>query len=102
MDTRKHLRECRARIKALPLNATPEQVIAAVAPLPAHLFPSIDDEIGNCVRHFEYGGRGPLVRAVRNHPIHGPKLYAALGQKRNADDSSHGADYATMPNGERC
>lgn len=78
MNTVNHLRNCRARIKALPLDATPEQVIAAVAPLPAHLFPSIDDEIGNCVRWGDYGGRGPLVRAVRNDPINGPKMYAAM------------------------
>lgn len=75
------LRDCRARIKALPLDATPEQVIAAVAPLPAHLFPSIDDEIGNCVRWFDYGGKGHLVRAVRNHLVHGPALYSALSKE---------------------
>jgi len=67
---------CRERIAALSDEATVEQVIEAMAPLPANLFRVIDAEIGNG-RH-GYGGKGYLVRRLRNDPTDGPRMFEAL------------------------
>ena len=67
---------CRERIAALNIDATVDEVIAAVAPLPARLWLVVDNEIGN--GSSRYGDRGCLVRRVRNCPTNGPRMFAAM------------------------